>query len=359
MIEQSNNAYKPDSVSAPGDTLADILDERGLSQAELAERCGRPLKTINEIVKGKAAITPETALQLERVLGTPADFWNQREANYRAYLARRKETTHLSSQKEWLAHFPLKEMKKRGWIQNVDGQVTDQIISVLNFFGVATPEDWKAGWTHRRLAFRKAMNIDTDMGATAVWLRQGEIEGERIQCKTFNKDSLLAALPRIRELTLQTDPKVFIPKLQQICADCGVAVVFVQGFPKVAAFGASSWLNPEKALVILSVRGKLSDQLWFTIFHELGHILKHSKKEMFVELKGADKSGEEVEADEFAANALIPEHSLQTWLKNNPILTVPSIKSFANKEGIAVGILVGRLQHLGKLTWSSHLINLK
>ena len=80
---------------------------------------------------------------------------------------------------------------------------------------------------------------------------------------------------------------------------------------------------------------------------------------MFVELKGADKSAEEVEADEFAANALISEQGLQAWLKNNPILTVSSIKAFANQEGIAVGILVGRLQHISKLTWSSPLNKLK
>ena len=113
MIEQTKLLYRPDRVSAPGVTLLDLLEERGMTQAELAERTGRPLKTINEIIKGKAAITSETAIQLERALGTPAEFWSQREANYRAYLARQKELEHLAVQKDWLKQFPIKEMRKR------------------------------------------------------------------------------------------------------------------------------------------------------------------------------------------------------------------------------------------------------
>ena len=91
MISRSQNEYTPDVVSTPGETMAEVLNERLMSQAELAERTGRPKKTINEIIKGKAAITPETALQLERVLGIPANFWNNRERNYREFIAKQEE----------------------------------------------------------------------------------------------------------------------------------------------------------------------------------------------------------------------------------------------------------------------------
>lgn len=359
MIENAKLQYTPDKVSAPGNTLIDILEERSMTQAELAERTGRPLKTINEIVKGKAAITPETAIQLERVLGVSAEFWNQREANYRAYLARQKEVKNLSPYNDWLAQFPIQEMKARGWIQLNDNLPTNHMIGVLNFFGVASPEEWSAGWTSRRLSFRKAMKIDTDIGRTAAWLRQGEIEGERIACKAYNRESLVAALSKIRALVLETDPKVFIPKLQKICADCGVAVVFVKAFPKVTAFGASLWLNPEKALIQLSVRGKAADNLWFTFFHELCHILKHSKKEIFIELDDKNKSPEEYEADEFAANTLIPENQLVKWIESQPAFTESAIRRFASQIGISAGIVVGRLQTMKKLGWPTPLNKLK
>jgi addiction module HigA family antidote len=115
--------YRPSRLSPPGATLSDLIEERGMKQSELAERTGRPLKTINEIIKGKAMITPETAIQLERVFGTPAEFWNQREANYRGYLARQKELESLDKSQNWLKQFPVKEMEKRGWIR-IEGSTT-------------------------------------------------------------------------------------------------------------------------------------------------------------------------------------------------------------------------------------------
>ena len=82
------NTYIPDRVSLPGETLQEILDERQMSQADLALATGRPPKTIHEILEGKAPITPDTAAQLEQALGVPASFWNNLERNYQEYLVR-------------------------------------------------------------------------------------------------------------------------------------------------------------------------------------------------------------------------------------------------------------------------------
>ena len=290
------------------------------------------------------------------MLGTPAEFWSQREANYRAYLARQKESESLETQKGWLKQFPVKEMRKRNWLQNSGDAIAEQMISILNFFGVATPEQWERGWTQRRLAFRKAMNLKSDRGAISAWLRQGEIEGEKIQCKSFNKEQLLASLDKIRELTLEHDPQIFIPKLTKICAECGIAIVFVEPFPKVPVYGASCWLNPEKALIQLSGRGKTADTLWFTIFHEIGHIIKHSKKEIFIEIddKSVKKSQEESEADEYATETLIASSRLNEWLKKNSQLNTELISDFAKELNIAPGILVVRLQHMKRVRYSDY-----
>ena len=85
--------YRPTSVTAPGETLADLLDEQGMTQPELAQRMGRPLKTINQIVNGKAAITAETSLQLEKISEISATYWLRHEAHYRAYLTREELPT--------------------------------------------------------------------------------------------------------------------------------------------------------------------------------------------------------------------------------------------------------------------------
>ncbi len=90
MTKAIQNQYHPDYVSAPGETLEEMLEERGITEAELAERTGIATKIINEIINGKTAITPEIALHLELVFGVPASFWNNREHRYQEFLARQK-----------------------------------------------------------------------------------------------------------------------------------------------------------------------------------------------------------------------------------------------------------------------------
>src|SRR5262245_37034715 len=114
MDNAVRNRYRPETVSPPGETLLETLEQRGMTQAELAERTGRPAKTINEIIKGRAAITPETALQFERVLGVPARFWNNREQQYREYLAAKEEERRLREAVDWLKDLPVSAMIKLG-----------------------------------------------------------------------------------------------------------------------------------------------------------------------------------------------------------------------------------------------------
>ena len=124
-------------ISSPGETLLDTIQAKSLSQTELAERMGRPIKTINEIIQGKAAITPETAIQLERVLGISAEFWLEREKNYRLELAEINEAENLINTKSWLNNFPLKEMVNLNWIDCDPKDTLDSYESVLGFFSVS------------------------------------------------------------------------------------------------------------------------------------------------------------------------------------------------------------------------------
>lgn len=106
-------SYNPGFVTPPGDTLAELLEERKMTQSELAQRMGRPIKTINGIIRGKKAITAETAVQLERVLGAPASFWLSREQRYQEYRARLAADDALRTQEAWLDHFPIKDMQDK------------------------------------------------------------------------------------------------------------------------------------------------------------------------------------------------------------------------------------------------------
>jgi Zn-dependent peptidase ImmA (M78 family) len=137
--------------------------------------------------------------------------------------------------------------------------------------------------------------------------------------------------------------------MQKICAQAGVAVVFVPELPGTHLYGATRWLGTKKALIQLSLRGKSDDQLWFTFFHEAGHILLHEKKDVFIkaEGKGCGEIGgseKEQEANQFAQDLLIPSEKYQAFVDTGQF-DESEIRTFAKEIGIAPGIIVGRLQH--------------
>lgn len=346
MSKSTHNEFLPDYVSPPGDTLLEILNEQGMTQVELATRTGRPKKTINELIKGKAILTPETALQFEYVLGIPARFWNSREQQYREALARLEGKERLKLQTEWLKSFPMSKMIQHGWILDKKDKV-GQLETLLSFFGIASSEQWENLWKTRvDVAFRKSESYKSDPGALTSWLRKGEIEAQKITCAKYQRATFEKTLQQIRSLTL-APPEVFQPKVQELCANAGVALVFIPQLPKTCASGATHWLSTDKALIQLSLRYKTDDHLWFSFFHEAGHILLHRKRDFFVEFNGKqEKTAIEIEADVFAANCLIPQLQYEAFIKAHAQkLSKVAIKNFADEMGIAPGIVVGRLQH--------------
>lgn len=292
MISSPQNEYYPDSVSAPGETLSETLSSLGMSQTELARRMGRPVKTINEIIQGKAAITAETALQLEQVLRIPASFWLKREQQYQESLARLAERQRFTFWTEWLKTFPVREMIRRGWLPSCNDK-TQQVFEVLKFFGVASPEAWEEVWERQVIKYRRSTTIG-NLGAVTTWLRQGEIQAQEVETKPYSADAFRNALNYIRPLTVKP-VKIFQEELVRLCAEAGVAVVFVPELPGTGICGATRWLMPTKALVQLSLHYKTDDQLWFTFFHEAGHILLHGKRQVFLDSEIDPQSGEEAE----------------------------------------------------------------
>lgn len=350
MARAIRNEYEPDLVSPPGETLQETLEAMGMTQAELSERTGRHRKTINEIIQGKAPITPEIAVQLERVLGVPTDFWSRREQQYRDFLARRDERRRLEEQTDFLTEIPVQAMANQGWIARHKDSV-DQLREVLNFFGVASPQQWRELWSENlQVAFRKSRAFQGDPGAVAAWIRRAELLAQQLDCRPFDAPRFKTALREARSLTT-TPPEVFVPKLQELCAHGGVACVFVPELPKTRASGATRWLTPGKALIALSLRYKSDDQLWFSFFHEAGHILLHPKKAIFIEEADGAEDEMERQADRFATSLLIPGADWKAFSRK-PRFSKQAIRRFAHEQGIAPGIVVGRLQHEGRIPFS-------
>lgn len=174
-------------------------------------------------------------------------------------------------------------------------------------------------------------------------MRKGEIEAQHISCAPYDKAIFRETLAHIRTLT-RKPPEVFLPELIQCCAQAGVAVVFVREIPGTRISGATRWLTTTKALIQLSLRYKTDDHLWFTFFHEAGHILLHSKKAIFIEdTKETDQY--EREANRFAADFLIPPKAYEHFIQASDYRSKAAIQQFADTIGIAPGIVVGRLQY--------------
>lgn len=352
MGDSVNNQYKPNYAVLPGEVLSDELEIRDMSQQELSKRTGLSAKHIVSIIKGKAPITPETAIKLERAIGMPANYWLNLESNYQEIKARLDEEDKLEDDLSWLKRIPVNQMVRFNWIKRQKIK-KDQLKEVLQFFGIASVDQWGQMWSRLSVAYRQSNQHMVFPEAVSAWLRKGEIEAASIHCAPYNKQSFRQALNEIRSLTGMT-PDEFVPKMQALCADAGVAVVFVPSLPKTGVSGATRWVHSGKALVQLSLRYRSNDHLWFTFFHEAGHILLHGKKDLFIERTDKSSNGldenKEAEANHFAQNELIPTKALDKFIREGT-RTKADICSFAEQIGIAPGIVVGQLQHKGVLDY--------
>jgi hypothetical protein len=186
-----------------------------------------------------------------------------------------------------------------------------------------------------------------DEWALVAWLRQGERQAQELRGASYARERFTRALQAVRTLTARP-PEEFQPQVTEICAGAGVLVVFVPRLEKVRlpVNGAARWLSADRALIQLTLRYPTDDVLWFTFFHEAGHVLLHNKKPIVVDLEsgGGSSSAEEIAADRFAADQLIPPDQLKSFLRATSF-TPAHIKEFAAELGIAPGIVVGRLQH--------------
>jgi HTH-type transcriptional regulator/antitoxin HigA len=343
--------FEPDYAVAPGQTLAETLESLGMSQAELALRTGLTEVSINRIIKGVQPITAETANKLELVTGVPAGMWNNLEAQYRGQLARIADHERFEKDRDWLKTIPIKELIKRKAVPNTKDEAV-LVRQTLAFYGVSSVATYREVIQRHGVAARRSQKFTSDPAALAAWLRFGELEAAKIACQPYSKDAFQKAIAAIRDLTTE-DPKVFVRRMIALCAEAGVAVALVPEMPKAPWYGASKWLTPDKAMILLNLRGKREDQFWFSFFHEAGHILHDSKKELFTNDGSSDDPCEK-RANSYAENLLIPKAYCD---RIEALRTAERVVALAKELGIAPGIVVGQFQRrTKKWNWFHDLI---
>ncbi len=347
---------QPDYAVPPGWVLEERLEAMDISQAEFARRCGRSPKLISQIIAGTAPLEPATAIQFERVLGVDATIWMGIESDYQLMRAKVREREKMAEAARWAAQFPIAQLVGRGAISKPVSR-EDRVQKLLVFFGVASVEAWEARQRSAAYAYRHSPTFKSDPAVLATWLRLGELEAEEIDCAPYSEARFREALASIREHTRKSAESV-LEEPRRLCKEAGVALTAIQPLPKAALSGASRWLSPRKAAIHLTARHRSDDQLWFSLFHEAGHLLLHSKKETFVDEKMDSSDEADREADRWAADFLIPPQAWKWFVGSGPF-TKASVEAFAQEQRIAPGIVVGRLQHEQRLPWKSQLNELK
>lgn len=337
------NATIADWASPPGTTISQLLVRHKFDLHQFSKNMGISYLDATRLLQGQLAIDSLIAQELSSNLGGTVEFWLKRESDYRKAL----ETCSEMVPRNWARQFPIREMKSWGWI-NDSG---DDIASLLKFFDVDCPREWYGKYSSQigEFAFRRTEAVSR-AGHITSWLRRAELMAIRVECEEWDAKKFQDALQSCKPLSYERDPAVFIPALQRLCSSAGVAVVVVRSPSGTGISGATRFITPQKAILCLTLRHLSDDHLWFTFFHEAGHLLLHKKSATFLDTDNTQSSEQELEADQFAHNMIVPgEYRARlTAAKNSKY----EIARLARQLDLSPGILVGQLQKSGLIPYN-------
>ena len=331
-------------VVAPGEIIKEMLEERGWSQGDLANRLALSTKHVSLLLNGHERISQETALRLERVLGSKMQFWLNLESQYREILAQRESLELLKAEAAWLKEVPVNEMIRLGYVAKATDKAR-QVLLCLRFYGVASVAAWRTSCLTPVAAFRGSGTKGNDAASIAAWLRYGEMQALEASCAVFDAAKLRHAVVEARSLMTNANVQQLLARLRLLLSGCGVALVIAPPLKGCKLSGAAKRLKTDKALIMLSLRGKSDDRFWFTLFHEAAHLVLHSAKLTFIDQIGSGSTDEkeEAEADQFARDLMLPAKPYASFCEQGPF-TETRLRAFAKSQGVPPSIVVGRLQ---------------
>ena len=344
----------------PGKILERELNARGMTHAELALRAGTSAKNVSEIIAGKAPISPDMAIKLEYALGTPAHVWNSLQMNYQEALLRDKAKEYQAAEEEHAKQINYANLRKINSSLPDVRKLSERIEALRRMFGVsslATIFDTDSSSRYFACAMRSnAVTIgkSPDRYALISWLRVGEINASRIACPEYDARQLKKCLPEIKKLIYEKQIPEAWTNIGKLLFSCGVKLVSVPYLSNTYVNGAVRWIG-DNPVIIMSDRNGFADIFWFSLIHEICHIIKHGKKYACLafedSVKCFDKPIEETEADEFAAEFFIDKAEYEAFTADFTRNDYSSAQRFAKKNQIPVYIIIGRLAHDGLFGW--------
>ena len=339
-------AFRPNWASPPGETIRAVLHAKGVSIDVFRLEIGLDESQTAALLAGVLPVTPAIAKNLAKSVGSTAHFWLERQKQYRDSL---EELAAADPELvQWCATFPVKKMIDSGWLPKPYTK-SDVAFELLDYFDIESVEEWRKKYPTRLgiTKFRTSVVFQNDMPATLAWIRRGELLADDIECAEWNRENFSASLRELKALSKIEDPKKFLPILQRECAGHGVAVVVTRCVPGCAASGATLMLAADKALLLLSARFLSDDQFWFSFFHEAGHLVLHGN-EPHIEHDSATNPKEEAEANQFAEKIILEPVNKAVLMAAS--LSPFSIARLARKCNVSAGVIVGQLQHGGRIS---------
>ena len=349
----------------PGYYVKDYIDDQGITQEELAKRLQITPKYVSDLVNGRINLTDEMVLKLSIVFGTSTKLWLNLNQKYIEKKLEIEKQIRVDQECELAKKLDYKFWVELGLVK-ATRIAAEKVQELQRFFKVSSLS--VLGQRDFLVQYRTSISEVTDvniMNANA-WVQTAINLGTQIKVEPFNKKKLLNAIPEIRSMTVQ-DPEDFYPRLKDLLASCGVALVLLPNLKNCGVNGAVKWLGKDKVVLALNDRRKYADTFWFALFHELGHVLQQRIKVLLVsEIKKAGLETDdliqrlEAEADAFSQNTLIPKEEYDEFVMMcSRGFSAEAISSFAARINVLPGIVVGRLQHDGYLTNQTTLNSLK
>ncbi|MSS64614.1 HigA family addiction module antitoxin [Velocimicrobium porci] len=347
--------YKNLVTFHPGYYIKDIINEMEISQDEFATRMGVSGKTLSLLVNGKISLSNEMASLLSIMLGTSVDVWLNMQKKYDEKILEMQKEKRLDDEIELVRQIDYSYFTKLNILPETR-DITEKVKNLCSFLKVSSlnvlsEEDFLVNYRTGITNIEKKNIINS-----RIWLQTAINFGKNIETEPFNAKKLKAYLPEIREMTVKL-PQDFMPRLREIFKECGVSFVLLPSLKNAGINGAVKWVNNEKVILAMNNRRTYADTFWFSLFHEIKHVLQQKIKLTMISgnadiVKRLDDRLEQ-EADIFAQEQLIPKEAYEKFLDRSNF-TADSIKAFANELKIQPGIVVGRLQKESFINYYQH-----
>ena len=336
------NGLSLNFIIHPGETIKEFLEERNMNQEELAIRTGFTPKHVSEVVNGKKDISAAFAKSLEYVFGAPMSFWINLQGIYDREILEYKEQQEIDETEIQIVK-KLKEVIKYAEELNLIEKIKNtaaQIMELRNMCSVKNLNYIQLLYANK-VAFRKSQVVDTDIFVLYVWLRICELYSQTKTAEIFyDKELLISNISEIKKCMLLEKDEAMI-RLQSIFSKCGIIFQVVKNVKGAPVQGFIKKYN-DRIILTMTTRRKFADEFWFTLFHEIGHLLNGDVSDIqFIDYQET-KSQMETLADDFASKTLINDEEYQKFISND--IDETKIKRFAKSQNVAPFIIVGRLQ---------------